>query len=390
MDQHERAYANLSKEVYVEPGERANIVHGYRLAEQGNASLNGERCAVYSKREGSGIQCVLVFRGTADWSDVWDDLYLGESIDSSARILCATAWAVEAMLLLIGRHEGLSVTFDVTGHSLGGAVAMGVYVLLFDIPGVKTGIMDLQFKKVFGRGSDQYRTDVFERWQGADELTRKYLKVRGGHLFNPGGVPVDATSSWMRAMVVTSSDVYSSAKGAAAAVAAATTDSAALAACVVGVGVTVGAVGAVGVGAVIGTLGLVRSGLVRMFALFPFDDWVTPCVVPVAACVVGVGVAVATVGDVGVGGAIGILRGVGMLALLFVLLPFVLDRATFRRRARDVVSHHILGDLVSCCFGMGTEKCYKAKSMKGRRLFYSVDAHKSTHSIENFLVNGDG
>lgn len=321
LDPQERAYAHLSSEVYRTPDERASIVHGYELAEQGNEKLNDRRGAVYWKCEDSGIQCVLVFRGTADWDDVGDDLTLGKPTDTNARIMSATVWAVDVMLLLFARHEGLSVTFDVTGHSLGGTVATGVFVLLHDIPGVMKGIMDLKYKKLFGVGSYEYRIGVFEKWQGADELSRTCLKVRGGHLFNPGAIPLEATYAKTMAVAAVLTAAYKAATTETLMLAE-KTESAALVTSMIGV-CAAGTMGAVGVSVLAGTL-----------------------------CVLG--------------------------------FAFVEDMVLFRRRARDLVTHHILGDAVSCSFGMGTEKSYEAKSIKGSWLFLS-SASWGTHSIENFL-----
>lgn len=315
MDPQERAYAHLSSEMYRAPDERAKIVHGYELAEQGNDKLNDERCAVYWKCEGSGIKCVLVFRGTADSADVVDDLTLLKPIDSNPRIMSATVWAVDVMLLLFARYKGLSVTFDVTGHSLGGTVAIGVFVLLHDIPGVMKGVMDLKRKKYFGVGSDKYRTGVFEKWQGADALARTCLTVTGGHLFNPGAFPLEAEYvPTLSADAVPTAAVTATTVPAAAAV---TTGPAAR------VSGAAGAMGAVAGGALAGPLGV-------------------------------------------------------------LYYAFVTDMTLFRRRARGVVTHHILGDPVSCCFGMGTEKSYTAKPKKGRSSFFSR-GRWGTHSIENFL-----
>lgn len=149
MTHTEKLFACLSDEVYKEPGnnprEHRTERCGYTLV-QGEipavgdkpaVSLTGKRWAGY--RAPNQVDHVLAFRGTADRLDAFNGLKLAAGVfDHLDYMIDATVWSLQVMLYLARKHESEGhiggLKFSVTDHSLGGTLAMGVVVLLHDIP----------------------------------------------------------------------------------------------------------------------------------------------------------------------------------------------------------------------------------------------------------------
>lgn len=205
MTAEEKDFAHFSNDVYTAPAERRSETRGYTLlqyeiprSDGTTVPLNDERWAVY--RSPNLVDYVLVFRGTADWEDVGHDCELMARFGEHRYMMEAAVWSMRVMLFLSERHAnsrlkgGKHLTFRVAGHSLGGAVAMGVMLLLHDIPRVtrqlqrdaneKNGLERLlDFSKIF-------KKEVADPWHDATSRRGECLyEFGGGHIFNPGAFP---------------------------------------------------------------------------------------------------------------------------------------------------------------------------------------------------------
>ncbi|CAM9561461.1 unnamed protein product [Ectocarpus fasciculatus] len=324
MTDEEKAFACLSNEVYKKPGndddnspagdEHRGARCGYTLlrgeipAAAGDDGptlrLNDTRWAVF--RAPNKVDHVLAFRGTADRRDALNDVLLFHGdFDQHKYMLDATVWALRVILFLSKQHDsgggdgGVGLRFSVTGHSLGGTVAMGVIVLLHDIP-----------TTAMRRPTDtRYQQQVLGVWNAErtnwSEAAAPYELV-GGHIFNPGAWPgLDGPVARGSAVVGFWLTGAFAAAGAAA--------TAAMCAVTVGSGCAL-------------AMYLYRSHTERMSDRV--DKWVT--------------------------------------------------------------THHILGDVVSGFFRLGTEKNYLPKDKKARRLATASSPGKigkewGCHSMANFL-----
>lgn len=327
MDEEEKAFACLSNEAYKNPGNNddddsnpAGVEHrgdrcGYTLlrgeipaaaGDRGPVRLNDTRWAVF--RAPNQVDHVLAFRGTVDERDALNDLLLFDgNFDQHKYMLDATVWALRVILLLSKQQDnggGGGLRFSVTGHSLGGTVAMGVMVLLHDIPTTaKRRPDDTRYQQQVLGAWNAERAN----WSGA---AAPYELV-GGHIFNPGAWP----------------DVVASAAG--------------------------------------------GSSVVGFWLTGGF-------VVPGAA-------AIATMCAVTVGSG---------CALARYLYRIHTERMSDRVDKR-VTTHHIIEDVVSAFFRLGTEKNYMPKDKKARRLPTACSPGKigkewGCHSIANFLFPDSG
>ncbi|CAN0237401.1 unnamed protein product, partial [Ectocarpus sp. 12 AP-2014] len=322
MTDEEKAFACLSSEVYKKPGnddddndnpasdEHRGARCGYTLlrgeipaavGDDGPAvRLNDTRWAVF--RAPNQVDHVLAFRGTADRRDALNDVLLFHGdFDQHKYMLNATVWALRVILFLSKQHDngGGGLRFSVTGHSLGGTVAMGVMVLLHDIPTTaRRRPNDTRYQQqVLGAWSAERAN-----WSGA---AAPYELV-GGHIFNPGAWP--------------------------------------------------GLVGPVAGGSAV-----VGFWLTGAFA-------VTGAAATAAMCAVTVG---------------------SGCALAMYLYRSHTERLSDRVDKR-VTTHHIIGDVVSGFFRLGTEKNYMPKDKRARRLAKACSPGKigkewGCHSIANFL-----
>ncbi|CAM9841649.1 unnamed protein product, partial [Ascophyllum nodosum] len=80
-----------------------------------------------------------VFRATKDKDDLGHDLRLGMGFGEHEYMIEAAVWSSQVMLFLDGKGR---LRFRVTGHSLGGAVAMSVILHLHNIPVASKYIAD--------------------------------------------------------------------------------------------------------------------------------------------------------------------------------------------------------------------------------------------------------
>ncbi|CBJ33523.1 hypothetical protein Esi_0504_0009 [Ectocarpus siliculosus] len=313
MTDEEKAFACLSSEVYKKPGnddndnnnpasdEHRGAPCGYTLlrgeipaaaGDDGPAvRLNDTRWAAF--RAPNQVDHVLAFRGTADRRDALNDVLLFHGdFDQHKYMLNATVWA-------LGGGGGGGLRFSVTGHSLGGTVAMGVMVLLHDIPTTaRRRPNDTRYQQQVLGAWNAERAN----WSGA---AAPYELV-GGHIFNPGAWP--------------------------------------------------GLVGPVAGGSAVAGFWLTGA-----FTL-------TGAAATAAMCAVTVG---------------------SGCALALYLYRSHTERLSDRVDKR-VTTHHIIGDVVSGFFRLGTEKNYMPKDKRARRLATACSPGKmgkewGCHSIANFL-----
>lgn len=202
----EKDHAYLSKEVYENPDSRKTMLRAYfhhreEIPAQGtrpSVPLNGERWAVY--RAPDEPRFVLAFRGTNFTSR--DDRTHGMNlidtpIGKHKYIMDAAAWSLQVMLFLSSQcRDGTRLKFSLTGHSLGGTVAMGVLLLLHDVPGTARRLASGEeaFQKVRGLPDyETYEREFLGPWQAAKQgrtwATPPY-EIVGGDIFNPGAWPI--------------------------------------------------------------------------------------------------------------------------------------------------------------------------------------------------------
>lgn len=199
MSQEEMDFAHITTEVYKEPGNRRSRLREYTLLDDMtdrasvSVSMNDVRWAVY--RADNDIDHILVFRGTLDWEDMAHDvqLLLGGRGEHEYT-MDAAIWAHRVMLSLSTQREdrsgdGDSLKFRVAGHSLGGTVAMGVSLLLHDVPAVGDRLGNdggfLQRSLC-----EKFREHVARPWEDSAVT----YEICGGHIFNPGFFPREMTS----------------------------------------------------------------------------------------------------------------------------------------------------------------------------------------------------
>lgn len=205
MSTIEKDHAYLSKEVYENPDSRKMMLRTYihhreEIPAQGTrprVPLNGERWAVY--RAPDQPRFVLAFRGTniASREDRTHGMNLIDTpIGKHKYIMDAAAWSLQVMLFLASqRRDGTRLKFSLTGHSLGGTVAMGVLLLLHDVPGtarrLAAGVE--VFQDVRGLpDSETYAREFLGPWHAAKQgrtWTTPPYEIVGGDIFNPGAWP---------------------------------------------------------------------------------------------------------------------------------------------------------------------------------------------------------
>ena len=337
MDDEVKGCAHFSNEVYNEPDSRrtelrghtllkGNIPKKYNLPERRESvPLNDKRWAVY--RAPNGLDHVLVFRGTKDKDDLGHDLRLGMGFGEHEYMIEAAVWSSQVMLFLDGKGR---LRFRVTGHSLGGAVAMSVILHLHNIPVASKYIAD--DAKTHNRPPElsiTFKQKVKDPWEDAISKTgivRPY-EVSGGHVFNPGAWPRQRNFPRDYTALMT----------------------------------VAGGAGALVDAHAFGSVAL--AGLLTA----------------------GTGTAMVTANVVSSLTGFGVLLG-GSIFLLYRYNQT--HGGTDSRPDKGVTTHHIIGDLISCSYRMGKEKSYMPKRKRAFLLArWPAKNIKSwgPHSIENFL-----
>ena len=215
MTTEEKDFAHFSNEIYKKPDDRDTTLRGYTLLQteipkhEGSVSLNDERWAVY--RAPNGIDHILVFRGTANWEDVGHDLELQGGFGEHKYMMDAAVWSSRVMLFLnaefsrnVEGGDEAHLRFRVTGHSLGGAVAMGVILYLHDIPNVAKQLEGDGFERERSPDFTVFKQEIADPWNA--EFSRKGseppYELCGGHVFNPGAWPRDFPRDYATLMAV--------------------------------------------------------------------------------------------------------------------------------------------------------------------------------------------
>lgn len=296
----------------MKPDDRSNNLRGYTLLRHhiplGDelVPLNDTRWALY--RAPDGEHHVLAFRGTQDWEDLGHDANLVCAFGEHKYMMDAAVWSTRVMMFLAAQHldsghvvngGANSLKFQVTGHSLGGAVAMGVVLLLHDIPAVAKHFHRKEASFI------RYQREILDPWNATITERGAALpyELGGGHIFNPGAIP----------------NVYAAR----------------------------------------------RLHVPNGSRAFVGEVAATPLV----SATIGVGLAVGT-------------------CAVSAYLYNRHKRLTAECVDKRVITHHILGDLVSCTFRLGTERSYAPKDK--RSLLMAVWPGKSAkasgpHSIVNFM-----
>ena len=202
MTTEEKDFAYFSKEVYKEPNHRQPTLRGYTLLQteipgrEGPMPLNDKRWGVY--RAPNGIDHVLVFRGTADLEDVGHDIDLRGGFGEHKYTMDAAVWSLRVIVFFAERHadrrrngesdDEACLKFRVAGHSLGGAVAMGVILHLHDIPFVA---QHLEGDASTRNHSSDFKREIVDPWKDATSRSERMplYELCGGHVFNPGAWP---------------------------------------------------------------------------------------------------------------------------------------------------------------------------------------------------------
>lgn len=204
MSKEERDFAYITTEVYKEPDKRRSKLRGYTLLEgttdrdNGSVTINDLRWAVY--RADNGINYILVFRGTNNMEDGTHcmQLLLGGKGEHEYTMQAAI-WAHRVMLSLFKQRDqrsgdGRNLVFQVAGHSLGGTVAMGVSLLLYDVLAIRDR-PEPDGGPLAWRLYNDFLTHIARPWEDAAVLSENRLyKIYGGHIFNPGCFPRDLTA----------------------------------------------------------------------------------------------------------------------------------------------------------------------------------------------------
>lgn len=414
MTTEEKACAQLSDAVYHVPGKRSTekcYLGGYRLVEDEIPAvgdlpaipLNDKRWAVY--RAPDKVGHVLAFRGTAEREDLRHDLTLNSGFGEHEYMFDAAVWTMRVVTFLASQHkEGGSHTFSdpslgavaigisllllyavnvalwflpqapllaagvalwsikvtrslvrksskngdkkgdtgglkflVTGHSLGGAVAMGVFLMLHDIPATAQHLEKDARSLAAGPDFKRFKREVVDVWYAA--IVQRGLvpglsfDLVGGHVFNPGAIP--GTPDAPRAQIAST-------------------------------------VAGGSIAEAITWLSYISSGS-------------SPLVINGAGYVTSLSVAeMAWAAALNIGVGVGIFLGASALATKL----FHTHRARLRGSLdKQVTTHHILGDLLSCSFRMGTEKSYSPRLTNfhtiGNFLF---DEHQKAPSVNYVCV----
>lgn len=208
MSTIEKDHAHLSQQVYEDPDSRKAMPRAYShmreeipaVGSEPSVPLNGDRWAVY--RAPDGGRFVLAFRGTKftedDDNDIHHDVQLiGTPFGKHEYILAAARWSLKAMLFLASRcHDTTCLKFSLTGHSLGGTVAMGVLLLLHDVPATAQYLQaGRDEERQTSGGLPDYQTyadEFLHPWNAAtQERTGETFpyEIVGGDIFNPGAWP---------------------------------------------------------------------------------------------------------------------------------------------------------------------------------------------------------
>ncbi|CAN0257117.1 unnamed protein product [Ectocarpus sp. 4 AP-2014] len=220
ISEQEKDFAHFCNVSYSKPGDRPTELRGYELLQgemalrggaddSGNTTepLNGERWMVF--RHPNKINHALVFRGTVDRLDMeYDAHLLTKGLADHQLMMDSAAFALRAMIFLEERARAERdaaagddssgdpnrncLKFWVTGHSLGGATAMGVMLLLNDIPAMaKTLENNAKQYKARHKFYETYREKIVEVYDAAvtERGTNRPFDLVGGDIFNPGSTP---------------------------------------------------------------------------------------------------------------------------------------------------------------------------------------------------------
>ncbi len=200
----EKDHAHLSQQVYEDPDSRKIMFRAYvhvreeipAVGTEPSVPLNGKRWAVYRSPDDNLF--VLAFRGTKGMNDIGHDVNLiNTPFGKHQYIREAARWSLKVMLFLASRCDDTTcLKFSLTGHSLGGTVAMGVLLLLHDVPSTGQYLracMDEGRESPGGLPDYQtYADEILHPWECAKQArtggTLPY-EIVGGHIFNPGAWP---------------------------------------------------------------------------------------------------------------------------------------------------------------------------------------------------------
>lgn len=206
MSTKEKDHAHLSEEVYKNPDDRKSELRGYYIhhteeipadGRRPAIPLNGQRWAVY--RAPDAPRFVLAFRGTkiTNRKDRTHSANLMNTpFGKHKYIMDAAAWSLQVMLFLASQcDDSICLKFSLTGHSLGGTVAMGALFLLHDVP-VAAQYLEAGRAECPNSGGlpdyETYARDFLGPWNAAKKErtgeTSPY-EIVGGDIFNPGAWP---------------------------------------------------------------------------------------------------------------------------------------------------------------------------------------------------------
>ncbi|CAM9484931.1 unnamed protein product [Ectocarpus sp. 8 AP-2014] len=218
ITEQQRDFAHFCNVSYSNPDDRPTELRGYELlqgdmplrdgADESGATtepLNAQRWMVY--RHSNRVNHALVFRGTVDKLDIeYDAHLLTKGLADHKLMMDSAAFALRAMVFLekqakeerdagAGGADNLDTTclkFWVTGHSLGGATAMGVMLLLND-PVAMAATLEANAKTHKSRQQflEMYREKIVDTYNAAvaERYSNRPYELVGGDIFNPGSAP---------------------------------------------------------------------------------------------------------------------------------------------------------------------------------------------------------